>query len=292
MGYGYYGYYRRRPRREVKGGIRLQSKRGESAKSWWGKRWNETLYRLIDSGRLSRGRTYARNGQVVSIDVKKGVIHGVVQGSDSDPYKLTIKMKKLYKKEWERVADSLMARPAIAAKLMAGQMPEELEDVFRDAGVTLFPNRLNSSCNCYDWSNPCKHIAAVYLLFSEQFDRDPFLIFRLRGMEQKELLDMMGIRLAMDTTQSDTESALTPDTIGDEPLPIDMDAFWGREGSTNIKSGRADVPRDSAALPRRLGSFPYWRSEEVFIDVLDNIYEKASRAGIAAFQGYADDKES
>lgn len=283
-------WYYRRPLQDVKGGIKLQSKRGESAKSWWGRRWNETLYEFIDSGRLSRGRTYARRGQVASIDVKKGIIYGKVQGSDTDPYRVSMKMKKLNKREWERVADSLMARPSIAAKLMAGQMPEELEDIFKDAGITLFPNKLNTDCDCYDWSNPCKHIAAVYLIFSEQFDRDPFLIFQLRGMEQKELLDMIGIRLDSDSSTKDKASILTPDTSEHQPLPLDMDAFWGREGSTKIQPGMANAPSVSAALPRRLGSFPFWRSEEVFIDALDTIYDSASKAGIAAFLGDADNK--
>lgn len=283
-------WYYRRPLREVKGGIKLQSKRGESARSWWGKRWNDTLYRFIDSGRLSRGRTYARRGQVSAIDVKNGVVYGAVQGSDTEPYKVSMKMKKLSKREWERVADSLMARPAIAAKLMAGQMPEEMEGVFRDAGIRLFSDELDTDCNCYDWSNPCKHIAAVYLIFSEQFDRDPFLIFRLRGMEQKDLLDMMGVRLGMDTATDNSASILTPDTSEHQPLPLEMDAFWGREGSTKIQPGMANVPNVSAALPRRLGSFPFWRSEEVFIDALEAIYDNASKAGIAAFLGDTDDK--
>lgn len=283
-------YYRRRPLREVKGGIRLQSKRGESAQSWWGRRWNDTLYKFIDSGRLSRGRTYARRGQVMSIDVKNGVVYGTVQGSDTDPYKVSMKMKKLSKREWERVADSLMARPAIAAKMMAGQMPEEMEDVFKDAGIRLFPDKLGTNCDCYDWSNPCKHIAAVYLIFSEQFDRDPFLIFRLRGMEQKDLLGMMGVRLGMGTSTDSSASILTPDRSEHKPLPLDVDTFWGREGSTKIQPGRADVPNVSAALPRRLGSFPFWRSEEVFIDALGAIYDNASKAGIAAFLGDVDDK--
>lgn len=283
-------YYRRRRLWEVKGGIKLQSRRGESARSWWGQRWNDILYDYIDEGRLSRGRTYARRGQVVSIDVEKGTVHGVVQGSERQPYRLAIKMGRLSKKEWERMADSLMARPAIAAKLMAGQMPEELEDVFEDAGLSLFPKDLKTDCDCYDWENPCKHIAAVYLILSEQFDRDPFLILRLRGMDQGELLDMMGVRLALDIVRDAGVSVLAPDTPEHEPLPVEMGAFWGREGSAKLQTRRADIPEVAAALPRRLGSFPFWRSEETFIDALGATYENASKAGVAAFLGEADGK--
>ena len=102
----------------------------------------------------------------------------------------------------------------------------------------------------------------------------------------------MGVRLGADAATDDSASTLTPDESGSQPLPVDMDAFWGREGYTGIRPGRANVPDVSAALPRRLGRFPFWRSEEGFIDALESIYDEASKAGIAAFLGDVDDKES
>lgn len=283
-------WYYRRPIRRVRDGIKMQSKRGEPAKSWWGQRWNDVLYNYMDENRLRRGRSYARNGQVTSVDVDSGVVRGTVQGTRREPYKLTIKMDKLNKKEWTRVASLLMARPVIAAKLMTGQMPEELETVFEDVGLSLFPKSLKTNCNCYDWENPCKHIAAVYLIFSEQFDRDPFLILLLRGMEREKLLNLMGVHLDSDAVDDTDASVLAPDTPEHEPLPVEMAAFWGREGSTRLQAKRAAIPEVPAALPRRLGSFPFWRGEETFIDVLEAAYEKASVAGMAAFLGETDDK--
>ena len=75
------------------------------------------------------------------------------------------------------------------AKLLAGEMPQDIEQAFTDAGLSLFPAQskdLDTECSCPDWSNPCKHIAAVYYLLGEEFDRNPFLIFKLRGMEREE----------------------------------------------------------------------------------------------------------
>lgn len=281
-------YYQNTKRREVEGGIKLQSRRGESAQSWWGRRWNEILYRYIDESRLSRGRTYARHGQVISVDIQNGVVRGVVQGSMGDPYESTIGVPQLSEEDWGRVADELMARPAVVAKMMAGRMPEELEGIFGNVGLSLFPEAMEAGCSCYDWENPCKHIAAVYLIVSQQLDRDPLLILRLRGMDQKELLEMMGVGLVWDAALDAGAPVLAPDTPEQDPLPVDVDAFWGREGSSRLQITRAEVPNMSAALPRRLGVFPFWRSEEAFMDALDAIYKDASAAGMASILGDGD----
>ena len=273
--------YRNTKRLEVKGGIKLQSRRGESAQSWWGRRWNELLYPRIDEGRLSRARTYARRGQVESMDVRVGTVRGIVQGSMSEPYECTISVEQIGREGWGRVADALMSRPAAVAKMMAGRMPEELEGIFGNAGLSLFPRDVETDCSCYDWENPCKHTAAVYLILSQQIDRDPLLLLRLRGMDQKELLEMMGVSLVWDAALDADAPVPAPGVSEKDPLPVDAEAFWGRAGSPRLQVTRADVPSMPAALPRRLGVFPFWRSEETFIDALDAIYRDASGAGTA-----------
>lgn len=287
---GYY-YYTPRGLKKVKGGIKLQSKRGESARTWWGKRWNDILYKKIDDNRLTRARSYARRGQVESIDVKKGGIYGVVYGSESEPYKVSINVKRLGTDEWKRVADALMARPAIAAKMMAGQMPEELESVFSDVGLSLFPDDLKTDCSCWDWANPCKHIAAVYLIVSERFDREPLLILRVRGMEPKDLLDMMGVSAFSDVKHDTDVSILAPKAPKSEDLPADMDAFWGKGVQGTVPTHPAFIPEVSMSLPRQLGSLSFWRSEEPFMDALDAVYQKASEAGMDIFLGDDDDEK-
>ena len=275
--------YRNTKRLDVEGGIKLQSRRGESAQSWWGLRWNEILYRYIDEGRLSRGRTYARRGQVISVDIQNGVVRGVVQGSMSEPYESTIRVDQLSRDEWGRVADALMAKPSVVAKMMTSSMPEELEGIFGNAGLSLFPKDVETECSCYDWENPCKHVASVYLIVSQQLDRDPLLLLRLRGMDQKELLEMMGVGLVWDSALDAGAPALA-DMSGHDPLPVEAGAFWGRE-STRLPVTQAAIPNMPAALPRRLGVFPFWRSEEALMDVLDAIYRDASGAGMAHYMG-------
>lgn len=84
-----------------------------------------------------------------------------------------------------------------AAKLLTGEMPADIEDVFAAAGVSLFPDNskdLETSCSCPDWANPCKHVAAVYYLLGERFDADPFLIFAVRGRSKEQIIDVLRAR--------------------------------------------------------------------------------------------------
>jgi len=194
----YRDYYPRYPRstpRKARGGIKAQSKRGDFGESWWAKRWIAVLEGFDIGARLGRGRSYARSGQVLSVDVEPARVKAKVQGSRPQPYDITIKVKALTAQEWDRVLASLGGQALYAARLLAGEMPQDIETVFADAGVSLFPGRradLETDCSCPDWSNPCKHIAAVYYLLGEEFDRDPFLIFKLRGLPREELFSRLG----------------------------------------------------------------------------------------------------
>jgi len=185
----YRDYYTPAAPREVKGGIKAQTKRGGFGQSWWAKRWIAVLESFNIGARLGRGRSYARRGQVVSIAIAKGSISAAVQGTRPKPYEVAITVKTLSLPEWGKIVKALSEQVIFAAKLLAGEMPDTIEDVFKEQKISLFPQKLKdlqTNCSCPDWSNPCKHIAAVYYLLGEEFDRDPFLIFNLRGMDRDE----------------------------------------------------------------------------------------------------------
>jgi uncharacterized Zn finger protein len=174
------------PRRPANG-IKAQTQRGQFGKSWWAGRWIAALERLVDAPRLARGRSYARSGQVLTLDVSPDGVTAKVQGSRATPYKVSIRFQQLSDAAWEQVADALAAEALYAAKLLSGEMPQDVEKAFTAAGASLFPSArkdLETECSCPDWSNPCKHVAAVYYLLGERFDADPFLIFVLRGRDR------------------------------------------------------------------------------------------------------------
>jgi uncharacterized Zn finger protein len=184
---------------QTKDGIKAQSQRGAFAKNWWAQRWIAALERLVDSGRLSRGRSYARKGQVLSIEETKDGIAARVQGSQRTPYKIKIQIASLTDAQWNKVIDALAEQAIFSAQLLAGEMPQEIEQAFESAKVSLFPsqhNDLKTDCSCPDYANPCKHVAAAHYILGERFDEDPFLIFRLRGRTQEQVMQELRKRRA------------------------------------------------------------------------------------------------
>jgi uncharacterized Zn finger protein len=288
--YDFDDFYPRFPRsqpRKAKGGIKAQSQRGRFGESWWARRWIAVLESFQIGGRLGRGRSYARNGQVVSIEIGTGEVQSQVQGSRPKPYDVTINVKELTDKEWSTAIDALGSQALFLAKLLAGEMPQDIEKVFDDAGVSLFPAHLDdleTECSCPDYSNPCKHIAAVYYLLGEEFDRDPFLIFKLRGLDREKLLARLQEAAPAAAGDSVAEDRARPPSAG-EPLPTDPTVFWQvGEMPADLFEGYQAPPMTGAWL-RRLGGFPFWRGRERFLDALLPIYRQAGETGLQVFVG-------
>lgn len=287
-------YPPKKPARRVKGGIRAQSRRGGFGESWWARRWISVLESFDIGGRLARGRSYARNGQVMKVDVAAGKVSAKVQGSRPRPYEVTIKVRGLSESDWKAVAGALKREAVFAAKLLAGEMPQDIEKVFTGARLSLFPAKLDdldTDCSCPDWSNPCKHIAAVYYLLGEEFDRDPFLIFKLRGKSREDLTKLLGA--AAGDVRSRPRDGLMPGASSVEPRePISptVDTFWSGGHVPADLFGSIDPPETAAALPKRLGKFPLWRGSEHFLDALTEIYMRSSARGLDVYAGSVSDE--
>ncbi len=279
--------------RSVKGGIKAQTQRGTFGASWWAKRWIQVLEGFHIGARLRRGRSYARQGQVTSIVIDKGLITATVQGSRPRPYAVTINVKSISTRGWNKLATILSGSALYVAKLLAGTMPQDIEDAFNTAGLSLFPGRvqdLQTDCSCPDWSNPCKHIAAVYYLLGEEFDRNPFLIFKLRGITREELVGLLGDhgakrpgRKTGGQVAGSTEER-QPQAVA-EPLPIDPSAFWAESLPPEDLIGEVQLPPVAASLVKRLGNVPFWRGEERFLDIVEPIYAAAAAGGLGVLLG-------
>jgi uncharacterized Zn finger protein len=269
-------FVRSGPPLPVQGGIRARSKRGSFARSWWARRWLAVLEALQVGGRLSRGRSYARRGQVMEIAIDEGLVRSRVQGSRPEPYEVTMRVTPLSRESWQRLARVLADEAVFLAKLLAGEMPPDIEAAFAKAGLSLFPSRLSelqASCSCPDWANPCKHIAAVYYLLGEEFDRDPFLAFKLRGTTRDQLLRMV-------EQVGDQPPARRPRRRGPagkkRAAPPATSSFW-RAGEVPADLVREPVaPAHAGALLTRLGPFPFWRGAETLPDALLPVYGQAS----------------
>lgn len=271
-------------------GIRAQSR--EFGKTWWAGRWLVALTDLIHPGRLARGRSYARNGQVLNLDVTPGRVDARVQGSRRTPYTVKLEIKPLSEAAWNRVVDAMAGQALFAAKLLAGEMPRTIEDAFAAAGASLFPSRkgdLRTDCSCPDWENPCKHVAAVYLLLGEQFDADPFLLFRLRGKTRAEIMAMLRARRS--GTVARTRAAprpprpkklAPPERV--VPLASQLDTFWTAgdpldDFRVNVRAAEVD-----AAPVKRLGPPGYWHGKEDFDDLFDVAYHRVTDAALGVLR--------
>jgi uncharacterized Zn finger protein len=286
-------YYPPSRPRAARGGIKAQSRRGTFGQSWWAKRWIAVLESFYIGARLGRGRSYARNGQVLSIATDKGTVTAQVQGSRPRPYDVSIAVKSLTTADWRKLAGELSQQVVFAAKLLAGEMPQDIEQVFKDAGLSLFPAKtddLETDCSCPDWSNPCKHIAAVYYLLGEEFDRDPFLLFTLRGMRREEFVGLLGGAGRATARKKTGRRASSPAAVVEialppEPLTTEVSGFWNGSDVADELFGEVRLPPVPAALPRRLGNFPFWRGVERFLDALEPIYTVAAPSGLRLFLG-------
>ncbi len=274
---------------QVRGGIVAKSQRGRFVEHWWADRWIEALTRWMDSGRLGRGRTYARSGQVLEIEVEPGKVSARVQGSRRTPYRVKIWLEPLSDVQWDQVFDALAEQALFSAQLLNGEMPPEIEEVFRAVQVPLFPAHegdLETECSCPDWANPCKHVAAVAYLLGERFDGDPFLLFELRGRSQQDIAAALRQRRAQGAEVQEAPEAYQIEAIEPveaAPLKECLDRYWTLDAAIEEMPFRLAPPQVEMALLKRLG-VPELLDARTFWSQMARVYAGvASRALETAF---------
>lgn len=190
---------------------------------WWSKRLITVLESFGYGPRLARGRSYARSGAVQELEIRPGEVYASVQGSRRRPYSVTIEIDVLQPDQWLRVERQLAGRVDLLSALLAGQMPEHIEDAFHDTGLTLFPTRREfvADCTCPDMANPCKHIAATCYVLADHLDEDPFALMAWRGRRKAELLRRI-------ESLRDAQAWAQVDATGDPDVPLaeTLDKFW------------------------------------------------------------------
>lgn len=266
----------RQPQEE---GLKARHARG-FAEQWWAQRWIGTLESFGWSNRLARGKSYARSGQVLDYHVTPGEIVARVQGSRPKPYVVKIAMHTLSNAEWERAIARMAASASYAVRLLTGEMPQNIEDVFTDLGSSLLPAQewdLKTSCSCPDYANPCKHIAAVHYILGEAFDQDPFLIFQLRGRSKQELLS--ALRAARGGDLPETESR-EPEGPLYEPLPVHPSVFWRGDRLPESFDVGFEPPRVPQSVLTRLGSPGPWVQTAEFVAALSPGYSAISHSAL------------
>ena len=238
----------------VPGPVRAKSRRGDIGREWWGQQWVGVMERFGMYGRLGRGKSYARNGSVLRLEISTGKVYAEVQGSQRRPYQTQIDLKPLTDAEWERAFEALSQQAIYAAKLLAGEMPGDIEAVFQHHKLSLFPQKkkdIRFSCSCPDWGDPCKHAAAVYYLIAEQLDANPFLLFHLRGRGRAAVV------AALQGMDLDDLSQVPAEAIA----PLTVEGFWDADAIALVRQ-RPVVPGTPIAL-QQVGMPPKLREDDV-----------------------------
>jgi len=257
-------------------------------REWWAQRWIDVLESFGWVRRLARARTYAREGNVLSIDFKGSKVTARVQGTAPDPYKVSLSLDPFEDDQWGYVIESMAQRAIFSAKLLAGEMPQNIEEVFTANGLSLFPFTkfdIHSKCSCPDPANPCKHIGAVYYLLGDRFSEDPFVLFQLRGRGKEQIItELRQLRSANpEENQADERS---PESASPSNA-IDLRQFWQYNEQLESSLVVITPPPSTETVLDVLGNFPLkpetpvsLAASQAVMDYLRSVYAQASQQAV------------
>ncbi|NJL40587.1 MAG: metal-binding protein [Leptolyngbyaceae cyanobacterium SM1_4_3] len=196
-------------------------------REWWAQRWVDVLESFGWVRRLARARNYAREGNVLEIEFRGAKVFARVQGTAPEPYKVSLSLDPFDDEQWQYVIESMAQRAIFSAKLLAGEMPQNIEEVFTSNGLSLFPLTkfdIHSKCSCPDPANPCKHIGAVYYLLGDRFSEDPFVLFQLRGRTKEEIIT--ALRQTRSTRSDQAPLEVDESTVQPDSQALNLQQFW------------------------------------------------------------------
>jgi uncharacterized Zn finger protein len=246
--------------------------------TWWGQRWIEALERSSRDvvARLGKGRAYARDGHVHGLKIAPGKVTATVTDDELDSYGVSLNLEVFDARSWNQILQAMSQQALFAAQLLNGEMPKDVDRLFRSCGKSLFPatsHDIDADCSCDDWSSPCKHVAATHYVLGEALDRDPFLLFELRGRSKEQVLAGLNMLRAHRGGQQagDVDSEPEKLSAGSHTVPL------GSLAAQNFERSAMPVPALSfnfdqapvaGALLRSLGTPASWPVHETPQDLM------------------------
>ncbi|MEH2204311.1 MAG: SWIM zinc finger family protein [Nostoc sp.] len=260
----------------------------QASREWWSQQWLDLLDSYRFKKRLERARNYARQGNILSIEFKGAKVLAKVQGSEVEPYKVSLSLEPFTDEQWGYVIETMSQRAIFAAKLLAGEMPQNIEEVFTANGLSIFPFTLGdvqSKCSCPDKANPCKHIGAIYYQLGDRFSEDPFVLFQLRGRSKEQIIsDLRQLRSAK-IQPNTTETPDIQQSIPNNKYSVKIDSFW--QYNEPLESSLVVIaPSTSETVLDVLGAIPLAKEEEsavnstssdVVMKYLNTVYRDVSQ---------------
>ena len=262
-------------------------------RTWWGEKFLRVLERCMDSGRLRRGRSYSGPGRLLEFEIDGHTARAKVRGNVNpyfgvyrEPrYQVSVSLKQFTSTDWDRIAGQISHHAAILSQLLMNEMPTNIEGFFASRRLQLLPEKgsdLISRCSCPDYASPCKHVAGVYYKIASLLDRDPLLLFQLRGMQFARLREKLATsplgqalldQLGEDTMemQYDAHRYSAPTCI---PMDkTDLKSFWHGAPPLPEVNVIPEGPVTPAILVKKGGDFPgFWHHGNSFIEMMEPIY--------------------
>ncbi|WP_250122901.1 SWIM zinc finger family protein [Chroococcidiopsis sp. CCMEE 29] len=281
----------------------------QASREWWAQRWLDLLDSYRFKKRLERARNYARQGNVLSIKFQGSKVLAKVQGTEPEPYQVSLFLEPFSDEQWGYVIETMSQRAIFAAKLLAGEMPQNIEEVFTANGLSLFPFTLSdirSKCSCPDKANPCKHIGAIYYQLGDRFSEDPFVLFQLRGRTKDQIIaalrQLRGANIepakseptSLNPQPTLREAACASTTLAPTLQPLKIDRFWHYNEPLETTLVVIAPPPSSETVLDVLGPIPLAESDatghsssnsnvpEVVKHYLDTVYKQVSQQAVLA----------
>ena len=278
------------------------------SQEWWVQRWNDLLNSYRFKKRLERGRRYAKEGNILSIEFPSSEVVAKVQGTAPEPYELSISINPFTDEDWDYVVETLAEEAIYSAQLLAGEMPHNIEKIFTTNGLSLFPFTLadvHSNCNCPDPKNPCKHIAAVYYELGDRFSEDPFVLFQLRGRTKAQILDklrqlrskeveeesvteesgeqssLLSSQSPLNEVQLSEGNRLAAGSTGEEAT-LNIHQFWQYNEPLDSSLVVITPPQDNHTVLDVLGAIPLAAVDVPIMEYLKGVYQTVSQKAMMA----------
>ncbi|WP_044291773.1 SWIM zinc finger family protein [Rivularia sp. PCC 7116] len=262
----------------------------QASREWWSQRWLELLDSYRFKKRLERARNYARQGNILNIKFANAKVLAKVQGSEPEPYSVSLSLDSFSDEEWGFIVETMSQKAIFAAKLLAGEMPQNIEEVFTANGLSLFPftlSEVHSKCSCPDKANPCKHIGAIYYQLADRFSEDPFVLFQLRGRTKETIINDLRKLRSLD---AEAEISNTREPIKEQNKSLELDNFW--QYNQPLESSLVVIaPSTGETVLDVLGSIPLAKEDEnianinstdIVMKYLNSLYKDASQKAFLA----------
>jgi uncharacterized Zn finger protein len=269
------------------------------APPWWVQRWIDLLNSYRFKKRLERARKYAKEGNVLSIEFEGPQVLARVQGTEPEPYQVSLSIDPFTEEDWGYVVETMAQEAIYSAQLLAGEMPENIEQVFTANGLSLFPftlSDIHSKCSCPDPKNPCKHIGAIYYQLGDRFSEDPFVLFQLRGRTQSQILDDLrhlrstgSVELKpekkAEVESQSSQSVVTSSRLENPPnqgepavdTPVKLEQFWQYEEPLDPSLVVITPPPDNRTVLDVLGTIPLAAADSRVMQYFREVYQLVSQ---------------